>query len=245
MMKPVQSCVGLLCLSVIVLLITCLPLSAATISYVDWTAATVGTPGSATGVITLPDLSTVIVTYAGDVASPTQVSGGNQYWALPTPNTYTGGAISNPPPPTDIISFSAGPASINTLTFSRPVTDLVFDVLSVNAANLEFNQPFNVVNSGPGFFGGGTLTAGASVSGAPFGTNFPLLTTGEGNGVIQFSGLTLSSLSFIHTAPEFWAGFTLGIAGAGTPSVPEPSTFLLLGTGLLAAGFWRIRHRGQ
>lgn len=62
--------------------------------------------------------------------------------------------------------------------------------------------------------------------------NTLLQDTGEGNGIVELAG-TFSSITFVHTAPEFWAGFTIGIQDVVPVSgVPEPGTALLLGCGM-------------
>jgi PEP-CTERM motif len=65
----------------------------------------------------------------------------------------------------------------------------------------------------------------------------------ESDGTIEFAG-TLSSLSFTVTGSEFWNGFTIGTASANTGPTPEPSTLVMLGTGLAGlAGLLAVAKR--
>ena len=57
----------------------------------------------------------------------------------------------------------------------------------------------------------------------------------EGNGVIQFSG-SFTSITFTTPDYENWYGFTVGEA------TPEPSSLILLGSGLLALGLLTRRQ---
>lgn len=206
------------------------PLQAATIAWTHWTSDVVsGTAGSAAGMI-VASSGTVNISYTGDVASPTQVntttSTGTDYWAFPS--TYTGGIVSNAPDSLnhDVISFSQGNTVTDTVTFSRPVLNPILAIVSLNGASLSFSTPVTVLASGNGSFGGGTLFVGTP--------NTLLQDTGEGNGIIELAG-TFNSFTFVHTAPEFWAGFTVGVQDVATVSgVPEPGTALLLGCGMLA-----------
>ena len=194
--------------------------TAGPITWVNWTTHTVGAAGTAAG--TLPG---VAVTYAGDVASPTQTSdgAGTNYWNPAAP--YLSPTVDNAPPCCEIITLDFGPSE---LTFSSPLVNPIMAIVSLGRPNqivsYDFEQPFNVLSFGPGFWGGpGTLTElpGDVLQGI------------EGHGVIQFQG-TFSSISWRTTSPEFWHGFQIGTAA----SVPDPaSTLFLFGTaglGLLA-----------
>ena len=210
------------------------PLHAATIAWTHWTADVVsGTAGSAAGNISASSGS-VNISYAGDVASPTEVntttSTGTDYWAFPS--TYTGGIVSNAPDSLDhdMIAFSQGNTVTDTVTFSRPVLNPILAIVSLNGANLSFSAPVTVIASGAGSFGGGTLFVSSP--------NTLLQDTGEGNGIVELQG-TFTSFTFVHTAPEFWAGFTIGIQDVAVSGVPEPGTALLLGCGIVAVAVGR------
>ena len=79
--------------------------SQAAVSWTDWTNASLGAPGSADGTLTLPS-GAVNINYTGEVASPTQVSGGIDYWIPNTP--YLSATVPNEPPAADIITLSGG-----------------------------------------------------------------------------------------------------------------------------------------
>jgi len=71
-------------------------------------------------------------------------------------------------------------------------------------------------------FGGSSITAaGNTVNGV------------EGNGTIQFNG-TFTQISWTNPQFEFYYAFTVGAEGTTTPAIPEPGTYMLLGTGFLA-----------
>ena len=85
---------------------------AAVYSYVDWTSANVAS-GTASGVITLPDTSTVTVNFAAinPDSSPgslfgAQTSGGTNYWNPSAP--YISTQVENAPPDTDILQLAGG-----------------------------------------------------------------------------------------------------------------------------------------
>ena len=203
------------------------PASAAVISWTDWTSRTLGPAGSAEGTITLPGGTIVNVSYTGEVASPTQVAGGTNYWVPDAP--YLSSAIDNAPGDPDIITADVG-GVVNTLTFSTPLVDPVMALVSLGRPGgyfvfYDFDSPFDVLSFGPGFWGGpGTLI------------ELPgdVLRGEEGHGAIQFKG-TFSSISWVTSPAEFWHGFQVGTADA----VPEPGTLLLIGTGLVALALRR------
>lgn len=176
------------------------PCDAPQVEWVDWTAFTSSTvDGSVAG---------RTVAFRGDVTNAF-VSGGLNYWGSFS-STYTkAGIVPDPPPASDIIALTGGPTTgVQTLTFSSPVLDPVMAVLSLGRpgapATYDFDQPFEILNVGPGYFGNGTLTQleGDVLQGA------------EGHGLIQFHGL-VSSISWTMPSAEFWHAIQVGVSSCG------------------------------
>ena len=196
--------------------------------WTDWTAATAGTPGSATGT-----LNGIGVNYAGEVLSNRVINGTfSPFWA-PASSFVGGTASTSPASVGDIITLS-GATGTNTVTFASPIINPVLAIWSLGApsvaATFTFSASPTLQAGGPNVsFGGSSITvAGNVVSGR------------EGNGVVRFDG-TFSSISWTDT-PEFYYGFTVGTAGsAQVPSIPEPSSWALLGVGLIALAIKRRR----
>src|SRR5262245_13104936 len=152
-------------LSMMVLLAVCslLPLSAAPVIWVDWISGTAGDSGSAFGQMTIG--STVVdVNYSGQIAF-LQTSGGTNYYIPSVP--YVSALVDNPPPNSDIIALSK--ASTKTLTFSQPVDNLFFAIVSLNGNGYGFNEDFEIVSTGCGYWGCGGLKK--EVSGGTYQAN--------------------------------------------------------------------------
>jgi hypothetical protein len=204
-----------------------LSLQAATI-WTDWTAATEGAFGTASGT-----LGGVTVSYAGEIIALTNIDGGHVSWDPAT--TYVDGGIVDTSPGVvgDILGLGSV-AGTNTITFSSPVTDPVIALWSVGAASntveLAFNITPTLVSSGLSNLSlAGTLVVSGNTA-----------IGDEGNGTLLFTG-TYSSITFISDAEAFtgtW-GFTVGDGdAAGEPppppaAVPVPAAVWLFGSGLL------------
>jgi hypothetical protein len=223
------------------LLVAAQPVSAAVVYWTDWTNATVGTTdGSAGGTITLPGGTTITVTYSGEVTSETEINGtatsGYPTW-LPASTYADGATVQDAPTFRDIIAQNGGAGTgVNTITFSKPITDPVMAIWSLGSgsddANYTFSgaEPFTIVAGGPSNeYGGSSIVpnGGAdSVTGA------------EGNGTLQFIG-TYSQITFTNTNFENWYGFTLGVDGLAPPpsGIPEPSTWAMMLVGFAGLGY--------
>jgi hypothetical protein len=208
--------------------------TAGPITWVDWTAATVGNAGSASGSFNL-GAGSITVSYSGDVSGATQTAGGNNYWLPDAP--YLSATISNSPSPNrDIITIdSANGGAWNTLTFSTPVLNPVMALVSLGQPGYSvfytFDQSYTLLSSGTGYWGGGNPSL--------FQQSATVLRGEEGHGAIQFSGY-VSTISWQTSPDENWHGFTVGAA-----PVPEPASMTLVcaGLGLLAARA-RQKRRG-
>lgn len=214
--------------------------SASPYYYVDWTSANAAT-GSASGVITLPDSSTVNVTFQAYLASGApgtfffaQTAGGTNYWNPSTP--YISSQVDNAPPTPDILALVGGTNQTYVVTLSEPIKDPIMAIVSLGQPGVpttyDFDSPFTIVSQGAGFWGGGPTAL----------TQLPgdILQGSEGHGTIQFIG-TFSTFSWLVPTPENWHGFTFGIRttqaiepGPGPSTVPEPATLVLVGLGLAA-----------
>jgi len=203
----------------------------AAVTYADWTSGSVGNPGAAAGTI-----GGITVSYSGEVTAY-DLGGGFNYWARSSPPPYnnagyTGYAgVPNMPPDSDIIRLTGAAATLNTITFSQPVTDPVMLILSLGQPNgyfvdYDFDRPFTILSSGNGHWGGNPL---GSLTAQPG----DLLRGEEGHGAIQFNG-TFSTISWTTSTFENWHGFTVGL-------VPEPGAAAWLTT-LALAGFANYRR---
>ncbi len=210
---------GLVAASVVALLVLvgATSTSASPIAWTMWTSAVTGaSTGVANGSISPLGLT---VTYNGEVKALVA-----NYPSWQPTSTFSGGTVGNAPPQSGgIIRLNGGSASVvDTITFSKPVTDPVIAIWSLGqpgiTAKFAFSQPFTIQSGGPSLeYGGSGIT---SVLSNVLGT--------EGNGTIQFSG-TFSSLDFTLPIFENWYGFTVGVPEV----VPEPASLLLFGTGLI------------
>ncbi len=193
--------------------------------WTDWTSASNGAPGSASG-----SLGGVTVTYSGQLINSV-INGSSPVWS---PNSsFIGGTVSTSPSAVgDVLFLSGASTGINTITFASPEVDPVFAIWSLGhtgvTASFIFQATPVLQAGGPNsqFGGQSIIVSGNTVSGQ------------EGNGVVRFSG-TFTSLSWTNTFEDSY-GFTVGTAAA----VPEPSTAITLGLGMAAIGLARY-FRGR
>jgi len=196
-----------------------------TIAWTNWSTASAGNPGSASGTA-----GTITVSYSGQTSGLTNVPS----W---TPaSTFTGGVVGNAPPHTPTIQLQGGSALTETISFSSTVVDPIFAIWSLGQvgapASFDFSsksgQPFDLLGGGPSAeFGGSALTSTGSVVNGT-----------EGNGLVQFTG-SFDSITFTTPNFENYYAFTVGYdatltGGGGTPTVPEPATLSLFGLGVAA-----------
>lgn len=178
--------------------------------YVDWISADVA-QGTAVGVITLPDSSTVTVSFAainpdgsaGNLAGAT-TSGGINYWVPATP--YISAEVENAPPDPDILRLQGGQNQLYQVTLSEAIRDPIMAIVSLGQpailTSYEFDSPFTIVSQGQGYWGGNATSLVQQPNN--------VLEGREGHGTIRFIG-TFSTFSWTVPTPEFWHGFTFGI----------------------------------
>lgn len=185
------------------------------VQWVDWTAIDVS--NDVVGTVTV-DATAVEVRYSGERAF-VQTSCGTDYFNPTAP--YVSATVPNAPIPCDIIALSQ--ATAKQLTFSQPVTNPLFAVVSLNGNGYRFDRDFEILSTGTGYYGAGTLTKQITTN--PDGSvTYDLIGTGEPHGVLQFVG-TFSSVSWTSLSNEFWNGFTIGVERLAAAVPPEIEVF--------------------
>ncbi len=211
----------------------------------SWTSWTL--PGACPGTTVIGTLGTTAVaittstgTIAGVMSASGAACGGLAPFSTSAPNPpynfwspsapYGAMAPSNP----GMVQF-VGPIR-TTITFASAVVNplIAFNSLGnltgPEAVTLTFSDPFSVLSdntTSAGYWGTGTNSVvGNSLTGNEF------------SGLLRFNG-TFTSLTFETTNVENWSGFTVGAES----TVPEPSTYALMVTGLAAIGVAARRRK--
>jgi len=207
------------------------------VNWANWTAGTVGANGTATGSFNTAT-GNVNISYNGELAF-IETGTGTNYFNPSTP--YVSALVDNPPPAAEMLALSV--AASKTMSFSQAVDNLFFAIVSLNGNGYRFNSDFEIVSTGQGFWGNGTLTK-VNLGGGQFQLNG----TGEPHGVIRFTG-SVSSITWTSLTNEFWNGITVGTYGIATEvpttppvtPIPEPETYALMLAGLALLG--RVARR--
>ena len=193
------------------------------VNWVDWTSNTVtgtetffqngafvtGNIGTVSGTINLGS-SHVGVTYSGEYQF-VQTSGGTDYYNLQNgtvpASTYTSAAVANGPNgSSDIIGLDFA-TQTRTLTFTEPVENLFFALVSLNGNGYVLDQDFQIASYGEGYWGNGTLTRHDNGNGT-----YTVVGSGEPHGVLSING-SVQTLTWTSSANENWNGFTVGTYG--------------------------------
>lgn len=214
-----------------------------TVYWVDWTSATVVSQAGGRnptylvqGSITLSD-RTIGVTYQGQAAEPWgsvpgvqfNDAGSQDYFVSKNGSTidysgtgvYTSPEVGNGPTNNDIIRLNHAD-SPRTLTFSEPVENLFFAIVSMNRNGYIFDQDFEVVSSADsssdsGYFGWTDAWVKTNPEPGRYGISTDSAVTGvygqtEFHGVLAINN-ALESLTWESQADENWNAFTIGTYG--------------------------------
>ena len=224
---------------------------AAPIFWTDWQTSNTSSGFTGFGTITT-NTATVNVTYNNPQGIAFYQTGtGTDYFTdnggnrNPATSPYTSSLVDNIPTAAEMIALQF--AGTQTLTFSQAVANPVFSYVSLNGNGYAFDQDFDILSFGDGtvraagYWGAGTSTKSI------VGTEYQLLGTGEPHGTIRFKG-AFSTVSWRSLSSEYWNGFTVGVQGTAVEvfaAVPEPSTILAAGFGVIAGlgAFARRRTR--
>lgn len=195
---------------------------------------------TATGYIVNPHTSeTIQVTFNGEITQWSQFNNPYGTDVFANESTYLGPTVDTLPPAGNFIAITGYSGMVNTLTFSKPIKDLVMAIGSLGGnagpASYVFNRTPTVVSHGPGHWNNGSVPD--ELEPLQVNSGNPDQVDGkEANGVVQFFG-TFSSLTWSIPNSEVYSVFNVGIS-----NVPEPSAFSLLLVGLGGLAVMRRRR---
>jgi len=187
---------------------------------------------SATGYLLDPfDGTNIGVTFTGEVTDWSLFNGGEgSFNPFSNTATYLSAGVDTLPPAGNFIAITGFSGMTNTLTFSRPVKNILMAIGSMGGTagpgSYVFNQTPTIISHGAGNWGNETSPLVVQNGNEVYGQ--------EGNGVVQFFG-EITSLSWSIPNSEVYSLFNVGI------TVPEPSAFSLLVLGF--GGVMAMRRR--